>query len=246
MISRGQKNYSRKPDSLEKSSNYLVIIPAYNEEETIEEIILKAKTYADVCVINDNSQDATPEILAHINGIHVIHHEENTHLPGGILDGMKYAFEKGYEYAITMDAGLSHDPDEISLFMNHDHSDLVIGVRTQKVNTPLLRRLLSKGGNLVYNFSLDFPKSLLKTKYYKDITSGFRRYSNRAMKLLLSREIRSQSFDILFETSMYIYKNKLSISEVPITYNFSTSSLNKRVVRDCVRMCIHSLLKPRK
>ncbi len=223
-----------------------MIIPAYNEEETIEKIILKAKTYADVCVINDNSQDATPEIVAGINGIHVIHHQENTHLPGGILDGMKYASIKGYEYAITMDAGLSHNPDEIPVFMNQEHTDLVIGVRTQKINTPLLRRLLSQSGNLVYNFSLDFPRSLFKTKYFKDITSGFRRYSDRAIRLLLSKEIRSQSFDILFETTMYIYKNRLSISEVPITYNFSTSSLNKRVVRDCVRMCINSLLQPRK
>ncbi len=226
--------------------NYLVIIPAYNEEKTIEEVILRARKYADVCVINDNSQDATPEILARINGIHVIHHEENTHLPGCILDGMKYAHEKGYKYAITMDAGLSHNPDEIPLFMNHQQADLVIGVRTQKVNTPLLRRILSKGGNLVYNFSLDFPKSLFKKRYYEDITSGFRRYSDRAMRLLLSKEIKSKSFDILFETTMYIYKNRLTISEVPITYNFSTSSLNKRVVRDCVRMCINTLLKPRR
>ncbi len=130
--------------------------------------------------------------------------------------------------------------------MNHQQADLVIGVRTQKVNTPLLRRILSKGGNLVYNFSLDFPKSLFKKRYYEDITSGFRRYSDRAMRLLLSKEIKSKSFDILFETTMYIYKNRLTISEVPITYNFSTSSLNKRVVRDCVRMCINTLLKPRR
>ena len=207
---------------MEKSNNHLVIIPAYNEEETIEEVILKAKKYADVCIIDDNSQDATPEILARLDGIHVIQHEENTHLPGGILDGMTYAHEKGYEYAITMDAGLSHDPDEIPLFMNHEQTDLVIGVRTQKVNTPLLRRILSKGGNLVYNFSIDFPKSLFKKRYYKDITSGFRRYSDRSVKLLLSKEIKSKSFDILFETTMYIYRNRLTISEVPISYNFST------------------------
>lgn len=231
---------------MEKKYNYLVIIPAYNEEETIEEVILRTKKYADVCVINDNSQDATPEILARINGIHVIHHEENTHLPGGILDGMKYAHEKGYEYAITMDAGLSHNPDEIPLFMNHEQTDLVIGVRKQKVNTPLFRRILSKGGNLVYNISLDFPKSLFKKRYYEDITSGFRRYSDRAVKLLLSKEIKSKSFDILFETTMYIYKNRLTISEIPITYNFSTSSLSKKVVRDCVRMCLNTLLRPRK
>jgi len=231
---------------LEKTSNTLVIIPAYNEEETIEKIVLEAKKYADVCVINDNSQDATPEILARINGIHVIHHEENTHLPGGILDGMKYASENGYEYAITMDAGLSHNPDEIPLFMNHEHTDLVIGVRERKINTPLFRRLLSKGGNLVYNMSIDFPRSLFKKRYYKDITSGFRRYSERAMRLLLSKDIKSKSFDILFETTMYVYRSRLTISEVPITYSFSSSSLNSRVVRDCMRMCLNSVIRPRK
>ena len=54
---------------MEKNSDHLVIIPAYNEEETIEEVILKAKKYADVCIIDDNSQDATPEILARLGGI---------------------------------------------------------------------------------------------------------------------------------------------------------------------------------
>ena len=97
----------------------LVVIPAYNEEDTIEEVVLRAKKYADVCVVNDNSSDATPEILGRIDGIHVIHHKKNTHIPGGLLDGMKYAVEHDYSYAISIDAGLSHNPDEIPRFINH-------------------------------------------------------------------------------------------------------------------------------
>jgi len=231
---------------LEEKSRYLVIIPAFNEEETIEKVVLGAKKYADVCVINDNSQDSTPEILGRIEGIHVIHHKKNTHLPGGIMDGMRYAFEKGYEYAITMDAGLSHNPDEIPLFMQQAHSDLVLGTRTKKINTPLFRKVLSTVGNLIYNISIDFPKSLFKRMYYKDVTSGFRCYSKKAMALLLSKKMESQSFDILFETTMYIYKNQLAISEVPITYNFSTSSLNKKVIKDCIGMCLKNIFRPRR
>lgn len=229
-----------------KKSPYLVIIPAYNEEDLIEEVVLRAKKYADVCVIDDCSKDATPEILKRIEDIHVITHKKNTHIPGGLLDGMRYAADKGYDYGISMDAGLSHNPDEIPQFIAHPHADLVIGVRETKINTPLFRRVLSKAGNLIYNISIDFPASLFKQRYYKDITSGFRRYSNKAMKMVLAKECESTSFDILLETTMFIYRNNLTIDEIPITYNFSNSSLNIKVVRDCILMSSKLILQPRK
>ena len=71
---------------MDKKSDCLVIIPAYNEEETIKELVARAKKYADVCVIDYNSKDATPKILAGIDGIHVITHQKNTHIPGGLLN----------------------------------------------------------------------------------------------------------------------------------------------------------------
>jgi dolichol-phosphate mannosyltransferase len=229
-----------------KKSQHLIIIPAYNEEADIEETVLRAKKYADVCVIDDCSNDATPEILRRIEDIHVITHNRNTHIPGGLLDGMRYAVEKDYDYGISMDAGLSHNPDEIPLFINHPHVDLVIGSRKTKIGTPLFRRVLSKTGNFVYNISLDFPASLFNQRYYKDITSGFRRYSNKAMKLVLSKECESASFDILLETTMFIYRNNLTIDEVHITYSFSNSSLNVKVVRDCLLMSSKLIFQTRK
>jgi len=158
---------------------------------------------------------------------------------------MKYATEQGYDYAITMDAGLSHKPNEIPIFINHPYADLTIGMRMNKTNTPLKRRILSKTGNFIYNASLDFPSSLFKERYYKDITSGFRRYSHKAMTLLLSKRMESKSFDILLETTTFIYRYNLIIDEAPITYNFSNSSLNSGVVRDCIRMSLKLILKRR-
>ena len=231
---------------MKKHNDYLIIIPAYNEEDTIEELIIRAKKFADVCVINDNSNDATPEILGRFSDIHVIHHEKNTHIPGGLLDGMRYAVSKGYAYGIAIDAGLSHNPDEIPRFIDHPHSDLAIGTRIDKTNTPLFRKALSFVGNIIYNCSLEFPASIFKLKYYKDISSGYRRYSNKTMHLIISKKTESKSFDILFETVMYVYRNRLTISEVPITYDFSNSSLNPQVVKDCLRMCLRVICKPRK
>lgn len=226
-----------------RMSAFLVIIPAYNEEQTIEEVVTRAKKYADICVVDDCSTDSTPQILSRENGIYVITHERNTHIPGAVLDGMKYALEKGYSYAVTMDAGLSHDPDEIPLFIHHEHADLLIGSRKKRINTPLYRKLLSLSGNFLYNVSLDFPRSIFNKTYFKDITSGFRRYSWKAMDLLLSEKMRSNSFDFLLEGVIHLYKNNMTISEVPITYKFSNSSLSSTVVKDCLYMCARSIFK---
>lgn len=224
-----------------KQSDFLVVVPAYNEEATIAEVVTRAQRYVDVCVVDDASRDATPQILRRLQGVHVIRHDRNTHIPTAIVDGMRYARENRYKYAITMDAGLSHNPDEIPLFMNDDDSDLLMGVRAQKTDTPFHRKALSLAGNFVYNVSLDFPRSLFKRRYYRDISSGFRRYSDRAMSVLLSKNLESKSFDFLVESTIYIYQSRLTISEVPISYSFSNSSLSPKVVGDCVTMCLKSI-----
>lgn len=225
---------------MEGPHHCITIIPAYNEEETIREVVLAAKRYTDVCVVDDGSSDSTPDILKSIEGIHVIHHEKNTHIPGCIRDGMRYAVEHSYRYAITMDAGMSHDPQEIPLFMEHEHTDLLIGYRREKPGTPLIRRSLSILGNIVYNTCLDFPLSIFG-RHYRDLTSGFRRYSRDAMKLLLSKPLESRSFDVMIESAHHIYRRRLTISEIPITYRFSNSSLSARAVGDCLRMCVRML-----
>jgi len=227
-------------DTRSKKGDYLIIIPAYNEEETIKQVVRDAKRYADVCVVNDGSSDSTADILAQLDDIHVIHHQKNTNIPGAILDAMRYAVKKGYRYAITMDAGLSHRADEASLFINHPHTDLLIGRRTIKINTPLRRKGLSLFGNIFYNLCLDFPKNLF-SKCHWDISSGYRRYSGTAMEVLLSKKMKSRSYDFLFESVVYIYRSGLIISEVPISYRFTDSSLKLRTVVDCMIMCFRAL-----
>jgi dolichol-phosphate mannosyltransferase len=225
-----------------RTRSCITVIPAYNEEESILHVVEAAKRYTDVCVIDDCSSDFTPEILGRISGIHVIRHERNTHIPGCLRDGMQYAVEHNYRYAIFMDAGLSHNPNEIPLFMKHAPADLLIGCRTMKMHTPLFRDILSILGNFVYNVCLDFPRSMFGG-YYRDLTSGFRRYSFRAMKLLLSKNMQSKSFDVMIESAYLINKKGLTINEVPISYRFSNSSLNGRVIRDCLSMCLKLIFR---
>lgn len=154
------------------------------------------------------------------------------------LDGMTYALKKEYQYVITMDAGLSHNPDELPLFLEHKPADLVIGVRKNKVNTPLQRKLLSILGNAIYNATIYFSNGFSLENYYQDISSGYRRYSQKAMILLTSIPLKSRSFDFLFETVLLILRSKMTVSIVYVSYTFSNTSLKIEVVKECLNTCL--------
>ncbi|MCX6748466.1 MAG: glycosyltransferase family 2 protein [Candidatus Pacearchaeota archaeon] len=225
---------------------FLVVIPAYNEEDTIKEVIQRTLPYCDICVVNDASKDDTEKIVNSFKTVTCITHKKNTHIPGAILDGFRYAVEKNYDYIITMDAGLSHKPEELPRFINFRDCDLVLSVRKNRTNVPLTRKILSKSGTMLINIALRPIGSNLPKPRFHDITSGYRRYSNRAARLLLNRKMKAKSFDFLTESLMFIYRNKMTIKEVQISYKFSNSSLNRRVIIDSLKMFLNILLSRRK
>ena len=214
---------------------YIAVIPAYNEEASIEQVVRLSQRHADVRVVDDASTDRTGQIVPGISGVHYIRHARNTHIPGAILDGMRYALEKGYDFCITLDAGMSHDPESMPRFQEHSHADLVIGYREKKVNVPFYRKVLSWGGNVLVNFALNIKKWPWKWRHLKDVTSGYRMYSRNAFKFLLESNMQSRSFDFHLEALANIHAAGLNITEVPIVYRHSNSSLRWRVVGHAFR-----------
>ncbi len=213
---------------------HVVIIPAYNEKESIQQLVEVCKLYADVCVVDDCSTDGTGEIVDQIPDVSCIHHERNTHIPQALLDGMCYAVENRYDYACTMDAGFSHDPNMIPVFLECEEADLVLGYRRERINVPLKRRALSCTAKILINYAISKGVSERPPAHFRDVTSGYRRYSRRAMELLLSRPMRSRSFDFHLEALMYVYRNNMKILEIPITYSYTNTSLNRRVMKDAL------------
>lgn len=225
----------------------LVVIPAYNEEETIREVVERALKYSDVLVVDDASKDKTPEILKalikkHPKKLFTIRHEKNTHIPGGLQDGMKFALEKKYDSVVTMDAGLSHDPDKLPEFIGAD-ADLVIGSRTTSDGVPLYRKLISFTAAKVMNYCISpglfdfFGYSL------KDCTSGYRKYSKRAFTWIAQTELESVAFDFHMEALSIVAKNQGTIREIGIHYVFSNSSFNRRVLKQAIRFALKLLRK---
>jgi glycosyltransferase involved in cell wall biosynthesis len=115
------------------ASNVLIIIPAYNEQETIYNTVtaLKETTDFDYVVVNDGSKDRTSQILKE-NGFNHLDLPMNLGIGGAMQTGYKYALRQGYEYAIQLDADGQHDPRDLNNLVREikqDRYDMVIGSR---------------------------------------------------------------------------------------------------------------------
>jgi dolichol-phosphate mannosyltransferase len=215
----------------------LVVIPAYNEESTIREVVEGAIKYSHVMVVDDASKDSSPQILQELakkypKQFFTIRHEKNTHIPGGIQDGMKFALANSYEWVITMDAGMSHDPRELPLFLEQSTEyDLVIGRRGKVQGVPLYRKIISWLAARVMNYCLAPSLWNLWGPGLKDCTSGYRRYSKRIYSKIAEAKLESVAFDFHMEALSIAIYNKAKCKEIDITYIFSNSSFNKKVLK---------------
>ena len=112
------------------TNNVAIIIPAFNEESSISNIIEKSLLYGDPIVVDDGSTDQTKKIVIN-KGVEILSHNCNLGYDEALSTGLKYAFENGYEFAITIDADGQHNPEIIKIFSENlkQGNDLVLGYR---------------------------------------------------------------------------------------------------------------------
>ena len=153
----------------------LVIIPAYNEEDsivsTIEELEREAPRI-DYVIVNDGSKDNT-KALCREHGYTMLDLPVNIGLTGGFQAGMKYALRNGYDAAIQFDADGQHIPSYISSMvrtMEETKADIVIGSRFVTEDKPASLRML--GSNLISTII-----KITTGASIKDPTSGMRLFS---------------------------------------------------------------------
>ena len=193
----------------------LVCVPAFNEAENIENIIIKSKKYADrVIVYDDGSIDNTSE-LATAAGATVIKSQKNTGYGSAIRALFQAAREQNADIMVTLDSDGQHDPDQIPHVIEpiKQGFDIVLGSRylrnDDKVKVPRLRSL-----------GIKTITKLAQSASYKGMTdsqSGFRAYSKNALsKINLFEDGMSVSTEILLRAS----EKKLSTTEVPITVRY--------------------------
>ena len=111
----------------------LLVIPSYNEEKNIQTVVGELERdfpELDYIVVNDGSTDRTAEICRE-NGYRLLDLPVNLGLAGCFQAGMKYAYKKGYRYAIQFDGDGQHRPELITAMgqRKDEGYDIVMGAR---------------------------------------------------------------------------------------------------------------------
>ena len=193
----------------------LVVIPTYNEAESIGEILAALKPLdCDVLVIDDGSPDGTAQIVRNL-GIEVIERAGKQGLGSAYRAGFSLAMDRGYTYIIQMDADGSHQVSDLEKLMEWIGSaDLLIGSRWVKdggiANWSKFRVYLSRTANAYANLMLSLG--------IKDTTSGFRIYSTEILKKMDISTIRSEGYCFQIEMTRRAIARGGSVAEIPITF----------------------------
>lgn len=209
---------------LKHNSKALVLVPTYNEKENIAELLERlvrdVHSAIEILVIDDNSPDETANIVRLLmdqnENIHLLCRLKKDGLGSAYLDGFNIGIEAGFEYLITMDADLSHDPIVINKMLKEiDDNQVVIGSRFVRgggiVDIQLSRIIISKMGNFATDTLLGMP--------FHDCTSGFRCYRSEVLRAIdLRNIIKARKYVFLVELLFYLHSKKVSIKEIPIIF----------------------------
>ncbi len=206
-----------------------VIIPAYNEEATIEQVIRKIlllEALHEVIVVNDCSKDRTGDIVAELARseprIRLLQHPVNK----GKTEGLKTGFAAASgEIVIVQDADLEYDPVEIPEVIQpilDNQADVVYGSRF----------LVRKAARVLYfyhylaNKALTFFSNLLTNINLTDVETGYKAFRTGIIKEMT---ITSSGFGCEIEMTAKLAKLGCAIYEVPISYYGRTYEQGKKI-----------------
>lgn len=202
------------PGGLPSHRKILVIVPAYNEQGSVGNVINKIRRclpHVDVLVVNDGSSDSTSAI-AERAGAMVLDLPYNMGIGAAMQAGYKFAHRRDYDIAVQCDGDGQHHPSQIKTLvealMNSD-ADVVLGSRylsSRRFKSTVPRRL----GMLVFSNVL----SLIVGQRLTDTTSGFRAVNKEVI----------ESFSVYYpddypepEALVILHKEGFSIKEMPVS-----------------------------
>lgn len=209
------------PASRSWGGRSLVVLPTYNERESLGPVVSAVRRMGyDVLVVDDSSPDGTGELAERLAsgdpGVGVLHRPARLGLGSAYVAGFRYGLERGYELFVEMDANGSHLPEYLDAIVAaaSRSGGLAIGSRYVPGGSvqgwPPHRRLLSWGANLYCRMVLGLP--------VRDATSGYRCYTRRAIECIGLSNVRSQGYSFQIEMVYRCLHCQLPVVEVPIRF----------------------------
>ena len=183
-------------------------------------------------ILDNACRDRTRALLEDLKStrreLQVVWAPENRCVVDAYIRGYREALNAGCDWILEIDAGFSHQPENIPLFFEkmREGYDCVFGSRFceggEITDSSQKRKILSRGGTLLTN-------ALMGTKL-KDMTSGFELFSRAALEQVLAKGIQSRGH--FFQTEIKIHCRNLRTVEVPIHYRAASDSVNRSVMKD--------------
>jgi hypothetical protein len=191
----------------------LAIVPAYNEERTIERVIAEIRAFDpgfEIVVVDDGSTDRTA-VVAERAGAHVLRLPFNLGIGGAVQAGYQFARDQGFELAVQVDGDGQHDPSEIAALVEPilgGKADMVVGTRFAAGGGYRGTRLRRVGIHLFAALV-----SVLVRQRVTDTTSGFRAVNRKGIRLFAA-EYPPDYPEV--EATVVLSRHRLRMVEVPV------------------------------
>lgn len=224
-------------------NNWALVVPLANEEPdfvpflaAVTNVLDKLECGKVYFVVDQVSKDATLQLCqaasAQDKRIITVWAPENRNIADAYLRGLREAFEQGHRLIIEMDAGMSHDPSAIPMFLRvlNEGNECALGSRYinggSNVGSPIKRRFFSRAGTLLAR--------VLLGSGLKDMTSGYQGYHADIVEKLLKTRILSTAH--FYQTELrYLLRNR-RIMEVPIHYRAPSPSVSRKAITNSIKV----------
>ena len=217
------------------------VIPAYNEESRVGNVVKDAKKYVSkVVVVDDGSTDDTVN-AAEKAGAVVLQHIENCGAGAATMTGISYARNCGADIIVTLDADEQHSPDDIPALLEpikSDKADIAFANRFgQRNRIPFIRRLFNGIGNLITFAATG--------KWVKDSQCGFKVFGPQAVKQI---NLRMSGYEFCTEIVREAAQYRWRTIEIPAKVLYSEYTLAKgqsfaNGVKTALKILLRSFLR---
>ncbi len=204
-----------------------IIVPVFNEENTIVELVDKLKSLPiekEIIIVDDGSVDRTKEILSKIKNedIMVIFNNKNRGKGSAIIQGIGLA--KG-DLIVIQDADLEYDPNELMVMVDSmikNNYEVLYGSRFLKGGIPDGMCLANWMANKILTFTANFL-------YNSNITDEATCYKLFRTDILKSLDLKAKRFEFCPEVTAKVRKIGYKINEIPISYRARKHKEGKKI-----------------
>ncbi|MFQ6131063.1 MAG: glycosyltransferase family 2 protein [Armatimonadota bacterium] len=210
-----------------RSVKLTIVIPVYNERETLPEILSRVRALAvdkEIIVIDNCSTDGTRDYLESLElpDVRVVLQPANYEKGTSVRKGIELA--RG-EYTVIQDADLEYDPEELLELLRVAEEEGAEAVFGSRFLDPEQAR-----GALIPRFGRNRLNDLFRVLYWSGLSDIATCYKLARTEVLRGLHLRSSGFDLDYEIAAKLAKAGVTIREVPITYRPRTAAQGKKLV----------------